>query len=614
MSAGGASALMEGDDDIVLQIMGMLPCNALLALGQSNRRMHELAGRCSVWAPMCARRWALPTWWASMASTWPTPGLDEGGPSFRMDPAPDVSAAIESGRFVVIRELRMQPERNGQLALAIAFDEKQARWVVAPTVTLTAPPRPSTPVDAALGAQLEGALLKLQPDNLTPFAPLTRPCWKCEWGRRTFIDRLMSAELQRAHAETYPPGSEPRAMLTLKRQWLMDSHPSLLAARSLGESAWESLRAAVPDAFAKRCVAEAIMLEAALQDEKWRGTPVPIAVAYLREINRDVRLQDWCRLEALLEAEHDVPIEAGALVIAAWDDPLCNVGAVMSTINALGAQLAHRCEKRERGSWGPKGGARVAPQQMDDSEDDGGAPALPREQLEAANELIFNKARLQPSNDFYYDMRNSLLHYVVSGGWRQGIPITLAIVYAAVCRRAGLSLEPVSMPLHFVLGIPQAAAARAGVERLFVDVFAHGRVLTVDDARATLLNERVGGIVWRDEFAEPCGVREVWVRMLRNINHVQGLHPHACGTNPYAELHKWTTLSAQQRHMHIEADLVLRNRIRETHKALCSLTARGAAQPTTAPGGIAVTDVLGLWPASSAPRTSGSNFLSLTSL
>ena len=49
----------------------------------------------------------------------------------------------------------------------------------------------------------------------------------------------------------------------------------------------------------------------------------------------------------------------------------------------------------------------------------------------------------------YYDPRNSMLHQVL--GRHTGIPITLSVVYIEIGRRAGLRVEGVGLPGHFVV-------------------------------------------------------------------------------------------------------------------------------------------------------------------
>jgi regulator of sirC expression with transglutaminase-like and TPR domain len=69
----------------------------------------------------------------------------------------------------------------------------------------------------------------------------------------------------------------------------------------------------------------------------------------------------------------------------------------------------------------------------------------------------------------YYDPRNSLLDHVLDR--RLGIPITLSIVCIEVGRRAGVPLEGVGMPGHFLVR-PLAADH-------FIDAFDGGRMIDV---------------------------------------------------------------------------------------------------------------------------------------
>ena len=78
---------------------------------------------------------------------------------------------------------------------------------------------------------------------------------------------------------------------------------------------------------------------------------------------------------------------------------------------------------------------------------------------------------LQGDSENYYDPSNSLLPFVLAT--RKGIPISLAIVHAAVGRRAGLPIEFVGMPMHFM---NKLGAAESPDER-FIDVFAGGKLL-----------------------------------------------------------------------------------------------------------------------------------------
>lgn len=67
----------------------------------------------------------------------------------------------------------------------------------------------------------------------------------------------------------------------------------------------------------------------------------------------------------------------------------------------------------------------------------------------------------------YYDPENSFLHRVLDR--RVGIPITLAVVLIEVGRRAGVALEGVSMPGHFLVLDPASG--------VLLDPFDRGRRL-----------------------------------------------------------------------------------------------------------------------------------------
>src|SRR5690606_13265031 len=104
----------------------------------------------------------------------------------------------------------------------------------------------------------------------------------------------------------------------------------------------------------------------------------------------------------------------------------------------------------------------------------------------------------------YGNPRNSLLDSVLDR--RRGIPITLAVVLIEVARRAGVALEGVGMPGHFLV-------RAAGDGELFADPF-HGVVL--DRAGCEKLFAALHGprARFRDRFLDPVGPRAILARML----------------------------------------------------------------------------------------------------
>jgi regulator of sirC expression with transglutaminase-like and TPR domain len=98
---------------------------------------------------------------------------------------------------------------------------------------------------------------------------------------------------------------------------------------------------------------------------------------------------------------------------------------------------------------------------------------------------------------------------------RVGIPISLAVVYLEIGRRAGLRLEGINFPGHFLVRAP-ADEGPAG-EDLIIDPFHGGALLSEVDCRQ-LLRQHVG-----DEAAFDRGLlstatrQQIVVRMLVNL-------------------------------------------------------------------------------------------------
>jgi regulator of sirC expression with transglutaminase-like and TPR domain len=111
----------------------------------------------------------------------------------------------------------------------------------------------------------------------------------------------------------------------------------------------------------------------------------------------------------------------------------------------------------------------------------------------------------------YYDPRNSLLSDVVER--KMGIPITLAIIYCEIARRAGVPAHGVGFPGHFLVRLERPA----GGAPLFIDPFYGGRSL--DEAALTRMVSRALGQDSRllPEHLAAASSRAILMRVLTNL-------------------------------------------------------------------------------------------------
>src|SRR5207237_5702032 len=147
--------------------------------------------------------------------------------------------------------------------------------------------------------------------------------------------------------------------------------------------------------------------------------------------------------------EADLDLARAALLIAEPEYPGLHVGQDVEKLDDFGVEAA----------------ARIA-----------SSPQRPP--LEIVVRYLYEELGFHGNTQNYYDPRNSFLNEVLDR--RTGIPISLALVYMEVARRAGVRVEGVNFPGHFLLRCP----ARRGLPQaddLIIDPF-HGGALLSDAA------------------------------------------------------------------------------------------------------------------------------------
>jgi regulator of sirC expression with transglutaminase-like and TPR domain len=136
--------------------------------------------------------------------------------------------------------------------------------------------------------------------------------------------------------------------------------------------------------------------------------------------------------------------------------------------------------------------------------------------VRAINAYLYEDQRFVGNREKYEDPRNSCLNEVLDR--RTGIPITLALVYMEVARRAGLVVDGVNFPGHFLVRCPELTSR--GSDSLIIDPFHAGALLSEHDCRV-LLQRHVGlEVAFDKSLLAPATRPQIVVRMLLNLKRI----------------------------------------------------------------------------------------------
>jgi regulator of sirC expression with transglutaminase-like and TPR domain len=130
--------------------------------------------------------------------------------------------------------------------------------------------------------------------------------------------------------------------------------------------------------------------------------------------------------------------------------------------------------------------------------------------IAALNHVLFDEEMFRGNTADYYNPRNSFINDVLDR--KLGIPITLALLYMEVARRAGFQLFGVGMPGHFMLKHYDVDG-----RSFFIDAFERGSVLSEDDCKRKIELIHSGQITLRPEFLFIVTRRQMLTRMLNNL-------------------------------------------------------------------------------------------------
>ncbi len=189
------------------------------------------------------------------------------------------------------------------------------------------------------------------------------------------------------------------------------------------------------------------------------------------------------RFAALIERD-PVPLDEAVLAIAEEEYPSLDVEEVLVRLDRLGERVTARAPSRER------------------------AASI----LSAVRHVLVEEEALRGNEADYRDPRNSFLNEVLER--KVGIPISLSVVWMEVARRAGLRLDGVGFPGHFLVKY-----ASPGGTEIFVDAFNAGELLSADECVARY-RSRTGGRDLDRRYLAAVAPRQILARTLHNLRRI----------------------------------------------------------------------------------------------
>jgi regulator of sirC expression with transglutaminase-like and TPR domain len=186
-------------------------------------------------------------------------------------------------------------------------------------------------------------------------------------------------------------------------------------------------------------------------------------------------------------SEEELDLAEAALLIAQEEHPDLDVIAYLRRLDELAASVRARLPQ--------------APE--------------PADIIHNLNARLFREEGLAGNESEYYDPRNSFLNEVLDR--KQGIPITLSVIYLEVGRRLGLPLVGVGFPGHFLVKY------RGADGDVVLDPFAGGATLTREELEQRLrrmYGEANPFLAQIPQLLAPASKKEILVRMLGNLKGV----------------------------------------------------------------------------------------------
>lgn len=206
-------------------------------------------------------------------------------------------------------------------------------------------------------------------------------------------------------------------------------------------------------------------------------------MGYATEVLSDALVRDF----TALAHSHDPDLAVAALMMSRVAYPSLDMGSYLAQLDALGREARRRVADATTA-----GTTLEIPPHVD--------PAL-FARIAALNAYLFEDERFAGNDAQYDDPRNSFLNEVLDR--RTGIPITLALVYMEVARRAGIDAEGVNFPGHFLVRVRGAQGTQYSRD-VIIDAHHGGALLTESMCRDLLARHTGDEQLWDSHALTHC--------------------------------------------------------------------------------------------------------------
>jgi S1-C subfamily serine protease/regulator of sirC expression with transglutaminase-like and TPR domain len=214
--------------------------------------------------------------------------------------------------------------------------------------------------------------------------------------------------------------------------------------------------------------------------------------------------------QVLAQPEQRIDLVRAGLLVARLDNDEVDVDSYCDEVDRMGRELA----------------GRLAPVMSESAK------------LETLRKYLFEENGFHGSRGDYYNRANSYLNEVLDD--REGLPITLSVVYMELARRIGLNVVGLSLPGHFVVQHLGADGASQ-----VIDVYDAAKVLSRDEV-AQRVKEATDRDLTDDDFT-PSTKRAIITRMLHNLLNVSDTDPKSLhrylnailSIEPASARHRW---------------------------------------------------------------------------